>query len=179
MLSAHHTLGPLGSVPEIPLFAECAGRDRRRIDALSTAVTRPAGRVLCHLGEIGRECFVLIDGQVDVETKRRHYTLGPGDMFGEIALLVPNGRRTATIIARDDVTTLAFSRTEFSQLMTGMPTVAHKVLEKAAHRLLGPRRTLSALSHHTEIRPPHPTDLYRPTDQPSQSDQRLAVLRTP
>jgi CRP-like cAMP-binding protein len=136
VLFTHHTYGPLGSVPEIPLFAECTTRDRRRIDTLSTAVTRPAGRVLCHLGEIGRECFVLVDGHVDVETKHRHYTLGPGEMFGEIALLVPNGRRTATIIARDDITTLAFSRTEFTQLMTAVPTVAHKVLEQAAHRLL-------------------------------------------
>jgi CRP-like cAMP-binding protein len=99
---------------------------------------------LCNIGEIGRECFVLIDGHVDVETNHGHYTLGPGALMGEIALLIPNGRRTATITARDEVTTLAFSRTEFAQLMAAIPTVAHKVLKQAAHRLIEDLEALPA-----------------------------------
>jgi CRP/FNR family cyclic AMP-dependent transcriptional regulator len=100
--------------------------------------------VLCHQGQIGRECFVLLDGQVDVETSDGHTTLGRGALLGEIALLVPDGRRTATVTALTDITVLVFTRTEFTQLMSGLPSVAHKVLHEATRRLI-------ANSDHVEL----------------------------
>ena len=122
--------------PDIPLFADCTPRELRRIDRLATTVTTSAGRVLCRRGDIGRECFVLLDGHVDVDTSERRYTVGRGALLGEIALLTPNGRRTATATALSDITVLVFTRTEFTQLMTGLPTVAHKVLHEATLRLI-------------------------------------------
>jgi CRP-like cAMP-binding protein len=121
---------------DVPLFADCTNRELRRVDALSTIVTRGAGQVLCRQGEIGRECFVLLDGEVDVDTSGRHYTVATGALLGEIALLITNGRRSATVIARTEVTLLVFSRTEFSELMQGLPMVAHKILNEATRRLL-------------------------------------------
>lgn len=121
---------------DIPLFADCTPRELRRIDSLSATLTVAAGRVLCRQGDVGRECFVLVDGYVDVDTKHRRYTVGRGALLGEIALLIPNGRRTATVTALSDITVLVFSRTEFTQLMIGLPTVAHKVLHEATRRLI-------------------------------------------
>jgi len=121
---------------DIPLFADCTPRELRRIDSLAATLTVAAGRVLCHRGDIGRECFVVLDGRVDVDTNSRHYTVGRGALLGEIALLIPKGRRTATVTALSDVTVLVFTRTEFAQLMTGLPTVAHKVLREATRRLI-------------------------------------------
>jgi CRP/FNR family cyclic AMP-dependent transcriptional regulator len=121
---------------DIALFADCTDRELRRIDALGAAVTVEAGRVLCHEGEVGRECFVVIDGHVDVDMDDRHYTVGRGALLGENALLIPDGRRTATVTARSDTTVLVFTRTEFTQLMTGLPTVAHKILHEATRRLI-------------------------------------------
>ena len=121
---------------DIPLFADCTPRELRRIDSLAATLTVEAGRVLCHQGDIGRECFVLLDGHVDVDTNSRRYTVGRGALLGEIALLSAKGRRTATVTAISDITMLVFTRTEFSQLMTGVPTVAHKVLHQAARRLI-------------------------------------------
>ena len=121
---------------DVPLFADCTPRELRRIDSLATVVTIGAGRVLCRRGDIGRECFVLLDGHVDVDTNYRRYTVGRGALLGEIALLIPNGRRTATVTALSDITVLVFTRTEFTQLMTGLPTVAHKVLHDATRRLI-------------------------------------------
>jgi CRP-like cAMP-binding protein len=128
---------------DVGLFADCTNRELRRIDTLSTIVARKAGHVLCRRGDVGGECFVLLDGKVDVDTDCRRYTVGPGAPLGEIALLISNGRRSATATARTDVTMLVFSRTEFNQLMRGLPIVAHKVLNEAARRLVENTEALS------------------------------------
>ena len=121
---------------EMSLFDGCTTRELRRIDSLSTEASRGTGHVLCREGDVGRECFVLLDGYVDVDMHHRHDTVGRGAMLGEIALLSPYGRRTATLTAHTDITVLVLSRTEFAQVMTGLPTVAHRVLREAARRLI-------------------------------------------
>jgi CRP-like cAMP-binding protein len=121
---------------DIALFADCDLRELRRIDSLATFLSVKAGRVLCGKGDFGRECFVLLDGYVDVDVNDCHHTVGRGAVLGEIALLVADGRRTATLTALSDSTLLVFTRTEFSQIMSGIPTVAHKVLRDASLRLL-------------------------------------------
>ena len=121
---------------EIELFAACTARDLRRIDSLATGVKIERGRVLCRQGEIGRECFVLLDGHADVDVDGQHYTVGRGALLGEIALLTHGGRRTATVTALTDISVLAFTRPEFTQLMTGLPSVAHKILRAATQRLV-------------------------------------------
>ena len=63
---------------DIPLFADCTPRELRRIDRLAATLTVAAGRVLCHRGDIGRECFVLLDGQ-----RRRRHELPP--LHGRVA----------------------------------------------------------------------------------------------
>jgi len=126
----------LGSHLDIALFADCTARELRRIDGLATTTTVEAGRVLFRHGDIGRECFVLLDGHVDVDANHRHHTVGRGALLGEIALLIPDGRRTATVTALSDLVVLVFTRTEFTQLMTGLPTLAHRILHEATRRLI-------------------------------------------
>ena len=121
---------------DVALFADCTNRELRRIDTLATIVDKKAGHVLCRQGEIGSQCFVLLDGHVHVDTNCRQYTVGPGAPLGEIALLITNGRRRATVTARTDVAVLVFTRTEFNQLMQGLPIVAHKILNEATRRLV-------------------------------------------
>ena len=126
----------LGSLLDIALFADCTDRELRRIDGLATTITVEAGRVLFHQGDIGRECFVLLDGDADVDSNHRHHTVRRGALLGEIALLIPEGRRTATVTALSDLVVLVFTRTEFTQLMTGLPTLAHRILHEATRRLI-------------------------------------------
>jgi CRP-like cAMP-binding protein len=121
---------------DIPLLSDCGPRELRRIAHLATFVTVEAGRVLCQRGDIGRECFLLLDGYVAVDANEHHYTVGRGAILGEIALLTPNGRRTATVTALTDASMLVFTRTEFSQLMAGVPNVTHKILREATRRLI-------------------------------------------
>jgi len=121
---------------EIDLFANCTVRELRRIDGLATSATVASGRVLCRRGEIGRECFVLLDGHADIDVDGHHYTVGRGALVGEIALLTQGGRRIATVTALTDITVLTFTRTEFTQLMTAIPSTAHKILRAATQRLV-------------------------------------------
>jgi CRP-like cAMP-binding protein len=124
------------AVCDIRLFAGCIARELRRIDRLGTKVTIDARRVLCRRGDLGRQCFVILDGVVEVATADAHHVADRGAVIGELALLVPNGRSTATVVAASDVTALVFTRTEFRQLMGSIPTVAHRILREAARRLI-------------------------------------------
>lgn len=121
---------------DIELFADCTARDLRRLQSMTTKVKIEAGHVLCRQGEVGRECFVILSGEADVSVHGRHRTVGRGALVGEIALLTPGGRRTATVTALSEMSALVFSRTEFGQIMAGMPVVAHAILREATRRLV-------------------------------------------
>src|SRR5437867_634988 len=96
-------LDHLGSVP---LFAACSRKDLQRIARASDEVSIAEGRALVKQDEIGRECFVLVAGQVNVSRNHRKVaTLGPGASFGELSLL-DKGPRTATVTAATPITVL-------------------------------------------------------------------------
>ena len=121
---------------DIELFENCSARELRRIESMARTVKHEAGRTLCREGELGRECYVVLDGRVDVIVNGHHRTVGRGALIGEIALLTPGGRRTATAVTLTEVTMLEFSRTEFGRIMTGIPVVAHAILREATSRLV-------------------------------------------
>ncbi len=119
----------------VDLFGDRHPRDLNRIRGFATTVALPSGRVLCERGDIGRECFAILDGHVDVDVKGRHLTLPPGVFVGEIALLTPARRRTATVMTLTGVTLLAFTPREFRHLLDSYPTIAHNIIEESTRRL--------------------------------------------
>jgi CRP/FNR family transcriptional regulator, cyclic AMP receptor protein len=119
----------------IPLFAGSGQRELERIARLCTEVDVPAGRVLCREGEHGQEFFVLESGTVSVTVGGNQVaTLGPGDFFGELALL-DAGPRNATVTAETDVKVLVVSQQEFMGLLEEEPTVAVRMLPAIGARL--------------------------------------------
>jgi CRP-like cAMP-binding protein len=93
-----------------------------------------AGKVLTKEGDAGREFMIIASGTASVRRKgRKVTTLGPGDFFGELALLagVP---RTATVIAESDMVVEALNRAEFATLLDESPSIARKVLSAVAKR---------------------------------------------
>jgi CRP-like cAMP-binding protein len=60
-------------------------------------------------------------------------TFGPGDFFGETALLI-NVPRTATVTALTDMTIMVFERREFSSLLEQSPQIGRKLLTALAER---------------------------------------------
>src|SRR2546423_11070326 len=71
----------------VPLFAGCSDDELRFILTRVDEMDFPAGKVLCKKGESGGDFFVILDGQAEVETSAGRHGPGPGDFFGEIALL--------------------------------------------------------------------------------------------
>src|SRR6185436_2827826 len=103
---------------DVPLFESCSKADLVRIAALADELDVPAGRVLMRQGEYGHECFVILEGKAKVSFRGRGgTTLGPGECFGEMALLQPRGKRSATVTAETDMDLLVLGSREFSSMV--------------------------------------------------------------
>jgi CRP/FNR family transcriptional regulator, cyclic AMP receptor protein len=128
----------------IPLFSACSKRDLQRLAKASDEVQIAAGTQLTVEDTIGREAFVIISGTATVSKGGEAVaTLGPGDHFGELALL-DGGPRTATVTADADMEVLVLSKPAFNGVLDEIPTLAHKLLVSLAHRL---RESEQSLSH--------------------------------
>jgi CRP-like cAMP-binding protein len=72
------------------------------------------------------------------------YVLGPGDVFGEMAILEEQPR-SATVIAMDNVRVLKFHRDNFDALLAGNPQLAYKLLLIFSKRIYDQKRRLMIL----------------------------------
>jgi CRP-like cAMP-binding protein len=128
--------GRARELARVDIFAGCTHSQRRRIAAFAKLVTVHPGRTLCRQGITGREFFVILDGEVTVTVDNTAVaTLGPGCGFGEVTLLTPNGRRSATVTATTSMTTLVLERTAFAAFLEAAPSVGRGVLQESTRRL--------------------------------------------
>ncbi|HTI29580.1 MAG TPA: cyclic nucleotide-binding domain-containing protein [Methylomirabilota bacterium] len=119
----------------IPLFARFDHKHLARLGMLTEEVDVPAGKVLIRQGELGDDLMVLVKGLVAVERDGEKINkLGPGEFFGEIAL-IERGPRTATVTAETPCRLLVLNHRSFHALMEEFPEVAASVLLTLAHRL--------------------------------------------
>jgi CRP-like cAMP-binding protein len=120
----------------VPLFAGASKGELAKIAGIADEVDLPAGRTLIKEGDSAREFFVLIDGTADVTQggKQIGKMMGPGDFFGEIAL-VAKAPRTATITTTSPVRALVITDRAFRQLLDESPEIAVGVLTTLAERL--------------------------------------------
>ena len=107
------------------------------LETLARAAVREtftAGEVLFEAGDEGNRFYVIVTGEVlvtsDDETIAER---GPGEGFGELALLYPVGR-TATVTARTDVELLTVDRPTFLLAVTGHPQTLDRAAEVASER---------------------------------------------
>ena len=119
----------------IPLFAECTRAELVEIALNADEREAPEGDRLTEEGERGREFFMLVEGAVAVRRGGRKLAdLGPGDWFGEIAILTYKPR-TATVTATSPVRLLVISDRTFRRVVETTPRIALKVLRNVAERL--------------------------------------------
>jgi CRP/FNR family cyclic AMP-dependent transcriptional regulator len=120
---------------KVPLFSGCSKGELRELALVADEIDLREGRTLVREGQPGREFFVLVDGSVRVSRKGRKLAdLGPGDWFGEIALLT-NTPRTATVTVTSPIRVLVVTDRSFRQLVERMPKIALKVLASVGERL--------------------------------------------
>jgi CRP/FNR family cyclic AMP-dependent transcriptional regulator len=125
----------LNHLASVPLFSGCTTKELRDIARATVELTLDQGKEFVTQGDVGREAFVIVDGQAAVSRGGNTVaTLGPGDCVGELALL-DHGPRTATVTAATPLTVLVLGPREFSGLLDEVPTLNHKILAALAARV--------------------------------------------
>ena len=119
----------------VPLFSACSQGERRKIAQLGTPVDAEEGAYLTTRGTPGREFFLVLNGKASCRVGRREIgNFGPGDYFGELALL-HGGVRTADVVAQSPMSLLVLDSREFRSMLTTTPTIGVKMLAHVAERL--------------------------------------------
>jgi CRP-like cAMP-binding protein len=124
----------LGSLSEEDQRAVLASARRRRY---------ARNEVVFHEGDLGDTLHLLVKGRVAVQTTTPMgetvtvNVLGPGDSFGEVALVDPGSRRVATVVALEAAETLTLSRAAFDELRRREPAIDQFLLEVLAGEVIG------------------------------------------
>ena len=119
---------------QVPLFSNL---DEKDLDQLSRQMHErrfPEGAEVTTEGATGAGFFVIVEGNADVSIGGEHRTtLGPGDHFGEVAL-IDDGVRSASITAATDLLCYGLTPWEFRPFVEDHPQVAWALLETLARR---------------------------------------------
>ena len=118
-----------------PLFVHCSRAEVAEVAKIADEIDVPEGKELTQEGDRGREFFVLLEGSAVVRRGgRKVNVLGPGDFFGEIAL-VSRSPRTATVTTTQPSRLLVITDASFRTLLDHSPRIQLRVLEALADRL--------------------------------------------
>jgi CRP-like cAMP-binding protein len=113
----------------VPLFAGLSRKQRDHVARWADVVDLPTGYHLADQGAFAHEFFALLKGTVEVTRDgERLVELGPGDFFGEIAL-VEHDRRTATVTATTPVTAIVMHARDFDAMRAEFPEIAERIHE--------------------------------------------------
>jgi CRP/FNR family transcriptional regulator, cyclic AMP receptor protein len=119
----------------VPLFADCSRGELEQIAQIADEIDLAEGKELTRLGASGRGFFVLLEGEANVSRDGEIINkLGPGDFFGEIAL-VEDTPRTATVTAATPVRVLVITDRSFQRLLEKQPEIQRKVLVALVERV--------------------------------------------
>jgi CRP-like cAMP-binding protein len=123
------------TLKRVPLFSDLDARELSSIAASMRARNFKAGETVMEEGSGGAGFFIVEDGYAEVTVQGEpRGTIGPGDYFGEIALLT-GSERTATIIATSDLLCYGLTAWDFKPLVDATPSIAWKLLLSMAEKL--------------------------------------------
>ncbi|HYM14483.1 MAG TPA: PEP/pyruvate-binding domain-containing protein [Dehalococcoidia bacterium] len=128
---------PAAALQRVQLFAEMDRKQAEQIARILKERHYARGDTVIMEGSGGASFFVIASGQVTVSVKgAERATLGPGDYFGELAL-IDGGPRSATVVADTDLVCYGLTFWEFRPLVEGNGAIAWKLLQALAKRLRG------------------------------------------
>jgi CRP/FNR family transcriptional regulator, cyclic AMP receptor protein len=126
---------PVELLQKIPLFSGLEGRELQTLAQSFKERRFEAGHNVATEGSGGVGFFVIGEGEAGVTVHgEERATLGPGQYFGEVAL-IDEGSRTATIVAKTDLTCYGLTAWEFRPLVESNGEIAWKLLQTLARRL--------------------------------------------
>jgi CRP/FNR family transcriptional regulator, cyclic AMP receptor protein len=124
----------------VPLFAELSGSELERIAAVAVPRSYPKGVRVFHEGDNSDACYIVREG--DLRVTREHSdgraialaTLGPGDIFGELAML-DGGSRSASVETLTDAELLALPASDVRRVIAAHGDIAAKLIVAITRRL--------------------------------------------
>ena len=118
----------------VSLFASCTDKELERIDRLGCPNEVEPGAVLCRQGSVGRQTFVILEGEATVTIDGAEVAhLGPGSFFGEMSVL-DGSPRVGTVTATTPMTLLVFTPQELAELLSNA-RVVRRMLATVSGRL--------------------------------------------
>jgi CRP-like cAMP-binding protein len=120
---------------KVPLFADLEGKEAKKVASLFKERSFDAGEAVAEEGKHGIGFFIIESGTAKVSVRGDEVaTLGPGNHFGEIAL-IDDGPRTATVTADSDLKCHVLIAWDFRPLVKSDSTLAWGLLEGLARML--------------------------------------------
>jgi CRP/FNR family cyclic AMP-dependent transcriptional regulator len=141
----------LDHLSDVDLFRDLSERDMAELDRVTTITTVPRGRVFYEPEDVSEVLFLIRTGRVQIyrispEGKKLVIaTLGPGALFGEMALLGQQ-MHNAFAEALDDCQIFVMSRADLERLILDKPSVGRRVLETTGKRLRDAERRLEDMA---------------------------------
>jgi len=119
----------------VPLFSACSRKELAGLARAAEERSVPAGTVVVREGAAGDAFYVLVSGQARIERSGRAVaTIGPGDFFGDLALL-DRAPRNATVTTTADTVLVVLGQRTFLAMVDESPAFARKLLLGLARRL--------------------------------------------
>jgi CPA2 family monovalent cation:H+ antiporter-2 len=141
--SANLGLQPSQLMSKFPVFADLSAEQRAELLTLFKPRSAAPGERVIRAGDPGTEMFFISSGAVEVSVGDKKIHLGPGDFFGEMALLT-GAPRTADVTAIDYCLFLVVTKEEFDRFIGHDPRLREKLDEVAAERAEMNRRQAAA-----------------------------------
>ena len=161
------------------LFREVHPAHRDQIASAMEQQTYRPGQEIVREGAPGDAMYLVVAGRVGVSTRSEELgttfdlaRLGPGEHFGEMALLTGE-RRSATVTALEPTTLVALSKAVFDRLLTQLPQVSLAMARGLAGRLAQVDRDRGGSAGSRSTRAPEPVERVRPTALPAPPPLRV------
>jgi voltage-gated potassium channel len=135
----------------VPLFTGLPRSDLEDIVRLGQKVSFDAGVDVVQSGDPGDGMYVLLKGRTEVDVGGRFHRLGPGDFFGEMALLGVK-KRLATVKAVEPVEALKIPAAQFQDLLLDHPSLARAMMKTLVERLREVEERIDAWMGGTSLR---------------------------
>jgi CRP/FNR family cyclic AMP-dependent transcriptional regulator len=124
------------AIAQAPLFAHLSKKDIKQLTGVLRERSFPAGAVVIEEGQPGVGFFVIADGSAVVTVGGRKVgVMGPGDHFGEIAL-IDEGLRAGAVSAETDLECYALAAWQFRPFVHDHPDVAWALLQSLVQRIV-------------------------------------------
>lgn len=131
-----------GRLSAVPLFSSLDAAELQAVADLVSPFEAGAGHVLVQPGLVGTGLFLIEEGTVSLTVQDRELELGPGEFFGELALLDDRSTHTTRVRARTPVSGYCITRDDFEKMLVAEPKIAVAMLKVLAHRLV------DTITHH-------------------------------